>query len=100
MTDKDNYFLTSTELRILTNGCKYISLNGVDVALTREQNIFIKLMPRKYENETTEDETTEDESAVSEYIKNRIDGAIKYVVEEGYITKSKKNKKVHVWVYV
>jgi hypothetical protein len=82
-----NYFESELELQILTEGCKYLSISGNDIALTKNQNIFIKVY-------------NEDHKLTEEVAKNRIDYIIKYLIDEDFVPKSKKNKKIYVWVYV
>jgi len=78
-----NFFQSVPDLKLLTYGSKYFSIRGIDVALTNNQNIFIKLPPNiERENHP--------------YL---IDKTINYIVEEGFVPKALEKKKVHVWVY-
>ena len=87
MLKDTNYFESELELQILTEGCNYLSVAGHDIALTKNQNIFIKIY-------------NEDNKLSELDVKTRVDNIIKYLIHEGFIPKTKKNKKIYVWVYV
>lgn len=78
-----NFFQSVPDLKILTFGSKYFTVRDCDIALTKNQNIFLKT-PDNVEAKNCE-----------EFI-NKV---ITYIVEEGFVPKAKDNKKVHVWVY-
>ena len=81
-----NFFQTVPDLKLLTLGSKYFRVGKCDIALTKNQNIFLKTPP--------EIDASNREEA-SKYINSIID----YIVEEGFVPKAKENKKVHIWVY-
>ena len=86
MTSKTiNFFESNYDLNILTLGSKYLTLGSFDIALTKNQNIFIKLPEKEYESQ---DECQAD-----------IDYIIGYLADEGFLPKAKEKKKVKVWVY-
>jgi|TARA_B100000131_G_C18081227_1_gene598329 hypothetical protein len=77
-----NFFEKVPDLKLLTFGSKYLSLLNCDIALTKNENIFIKT-PKMGDKKT----------------KKFVDNVITYMVDEGFVPKAKHNKKVHVWVY-
>lgn len=86
MTQKTgNFFESNQDLNILTSGSKYLRLGYFDIAVTRNQNLFIKLPNKSYE---TQNECQHD-----------VDYVIGYLADEGFLPKTQEKKKVKVWVY-
>jgi hypothetical protein len=81
-----NFFFKDKYLKLLTGGSKYLTVGDYDVAITNNENVYIKI-PEKY------DELQSDELRV------KTDGVIEYLDNEGFLPKMKRNKRVHVWVY-
>ena len=81
-----NFFQTVPDLKLLTLGSKYFRVGKCDIALTKNQNIFLKTPPEI---------DASNREVASQYINSIID----YIVEEGFVPKAKENKKVHIWVY-
>ncbi len=79
-----NFFKSIHDLKILTKGSSYFTVMGHDIALTKNQNLFIKVPEASYKTGTA---------------KELIDNIIGYLVVEGFLPKTKLNKKVSVWVY-
>jgi hypothetical protein len=86
MPKVQNFFQSIPDLKLLTLGSKYFKVGNCDIALTKNQNIFIK-------TPSNIDASKKDEAQVF------INSVIDYLVEEGFVPKAKDNKKVHVWVY-
>ena len=86
MPKVQNFFESIPDLKILTYGSRYFSIGECDIALTKNQNIFLKT-PKSIDPKNKE--KTQD----------FINKAIDYLVDEGFVPKAKDNKKVHVWVY-
>jgi len=80
-----NFFQSIPDLNLLTFGSKYFKVGKCDIALTKNQNIFMK----------TPDGIGDNNGEATEYVNS----IITYLVEEGFVPKAKDNKKVHVWVY-
>lgn len=85
MAKVKNFFQSIPDLKLLTYGSKYFKIGKCDIALTKNQNIFMKVP----------DGIDANKKEASEYVNN----IITYLVEEGFCPKAKDNKKVHVWVY-
>jgi hypothetical protein len=81
-----NFFFKDKYLKLLTGGSNYLTVGDYDVAITNNENVYIKI-PEKY------DELQSDELRV------KTDGVIEYLDNEGFLPKMKRNKRVHVWVY-
>jgi hypothetical protein len=86
MPKVQNFFETVPDLKLLTFGSKYFSIGKCDIALTKNQNIFLK---------TPDNIDAKNREQTGAFINN----IINYIVEEGFVPKAKDNKKVHVWVY-
>ena len=81
-----NFFLKDKYLKLLTGGSRYITVCEFDVAITKKENVYIKI-PIKYEALRTEE------------IREKTDAVVNYLDVEGFLPKMKIDKKVHVWVY-
>jgi hypothetical protein len=81
-----NFFLKDKYLKLLTGGSRYITVCEFDVAITKNENVYIKI-PIKYEALRTEE------------IREKTDAVVNYLDVEGFLPKMKIDKKVHVWVY-
>lgn len=79
-----NFFKSVSDLNTLTRGSNYFTVGGCDVALTKNQNLFIKLPKSLYKTDTTQ---------------KSVDKVIGYLIVEGFLPKTLSNKKVNVWVY-
>tara|TARA_B100000214_G_scaffold365818_1_gene334031 strand:+ start:484 stop:747 length:264 start_codon:yes stop_codon:yes gene_type:complete len=86
MPKVENFFQSVPDLNILTFGSKYFKVGKADIALTKNQNIFLK---------TPSNIDPKDREITQQFINNIID----YLVNEGFVPKAKDKKKVHVWVY-
>jgi hypothetical protein len=81
-----NFFFKDKYLKLLTGGSNYLTVGDYDVAITNNENVYIKI-PEKY------DDLEPDELRV------KTDSVIEYLDDEGFLPKMKRNKRVHVWVY-
>ena len=81
-----NFFFKDKYLKLLTGGSNYLTVGDYDVAITNNENVYIKI-PEKY------DDLEPDELRV------KTDSVIVYLDDEGFLPKMKRNKRVHVWVY-
>ena len=81
-----NFFFKDKYLKLLTGGSNYLTVGDYDVAITNNENVYIKI-PEKY------DDLEPDELWV------KTDSVIEYLDDEGFLPKMKRNKRVHVWVY-
>ena len=86
MKKVNNFFLCDKYLKLLTGGSRYITVNDFDVAITSNENVYIKI-PIKYE------------SLEPEQIRQKTDAVVNYLDLEGFLPKMKIDKKVYVWVY-
>ena len=81
-----NFFLKDKYLKLLTGGSNYLTVGDYDVAITNNENVYIKI-PEKFED------------LQSDELRIKTDGVIEYLDDEGFLPKMKRNKRVHVWVY-
>ncbi len=81
-----NFFFKDKYLKLLTGGSNYLTVGDYDVAITNNENVYIKI-PEKY------DDLEPDELRI------KTDSVIEYLDDEGFLPKMKRNKRVHVWVY-
>jgi len=81
-----NFFLKDKYLKLLTGGSNYLTVGDYDVAITNNENVYIKI-PEKYE------------ALQSDELRIKTDSVIEYLDDEGFLPKMKRNKRVHVWVY-
>ena len=81
-----NFFFKDKYLKLLTGGSNYLTVGDYDVAITNNENVYIKI-PEKY------DDLEPDELRV------KTDSVIEYLDDEGFLPKMKRNKRVNVWVY-
>jgi len=79
-----NFFLVDPDLKLLTWGSSYFSIGKADIAITKSQNVFIKIP------------SLVDESDRNKFVNNTLN----YLIEEGFVNKHKEvDNKIHVWVY-
>jgi hypothetical protein len=81
-----NFFLKDKYLKLLTGGSNYLTVGDYDVAITNNENVYIKI-PEKFED------------LQSDELRIKTDSVIEYLDQEGFLPKMKRNKRVHVWVY-
>ena len=81
-----NFFLKDKYLKLLTGGSNYLTVGDYDVAITNNENVYIKI-PEKYE------------ALQSDELRIKTDSVIEYLDDEGFLPKMKRNERVHVWVY-
>ena len=81
-----NFFLKDKYLKLLTGGPNYLTVGDYDVAITNNENVYIKI-PEKFED------------LQSDELRIKTDSVIEYLDDEGFLPKMKRNKRVHVWVY-
>ena len=81
-----NFFLTDKYLKLLTGGSRFITVCEFDIAITKNENVYIKI-PTKYE------------ALEPEMVREKTDNVVNYLDLEGFLPKMKKDKRVHVWVY-
>tara|TARA_R110000824_G_scaffold384663_1_gene578730 strand:- start:252 stop:518 length:267 start_codon:yes stop_codon:yes gene_type:complete len=81
-----NFFLKDKYLKLLTGGSNYLTVGDYDVAITNNENVYIKI-PEKFED------------LQSDELRIKTDSVIEYLDDEGFLPKMKRNKRVHVWVY-
>tara|TARA_R100001143_G_scaffold44981_1_gene40281 strand:- start:80 stop:346 length:267 start_codon:yes stop_codon:yes gene_type:complete len=81
-----NFFLKDKYLKLLTGGSNYLTVGDYDVAITNNENVYIKI-PEKFEDLQPDE------------LRIKTDGVIEYLDDEGFLPKMKRNKRVHVWVY-
>ena len=86
MKKVQNFFLTDFYLKKFTQGSTYLTVPDFDVAVTKNENVFIKV-PSHFDFSN------------SNLIKERTDKIVQYLDEEGFLPKMKQKKQVHVWVY-
>ncbi|MCK5605220.1 hypothetical protein KAR91_25235 [Candidatus Pacearchaeota archaeon] len=81
-----NFFLRDKYLKLLTGGSKYITVSEFDVAVTTNQNVYIKI-PEHFD------------SLQPEKLREKTDNVVNYLDQEGFLPKMERDKRVHVWVY-
>ncbi len=81
-----NFFFKDKYLKLLTGGSNYLTVGDYDVAITNNENVYIKI-PEKFED------------LQSDELRIKTDSVIEYLDDEGFLPKMKRNKRVHVWVY-
>ncbi len=81
-----NFFTNSYYLKKLTKDSTYLSIQDYDIALTKAQNVFIKV-PSTVDMKDPE------------FVKYKTDFLVGYLENEGFLPKLKEKKQVHVWVY-
>ena len=81
-----NFFLRDKYLKLLTGGSKYITVSEFDIAITTNQNVYIKI-PEQFD------------SLESDQLREKTDNVINYLDQEGFLPKMERDKRVHVWVY-
>ena len=81
-----NFFLRDKYLRLLTGGSKYITVSEFDIAITTNQNVYIKI-PEQFD------------SLEQEQLREKTDNVVNYLDQEGFLPKMERDKRVHVWVY-
>lgn len=81
-----NFFLRDKYLKLLTGGSKYVTISEFDVAVTANQNVYIKI-PEQFD------------SLKPDKLREKTDNVVNYLDEEGFLPKMGRDKRVHVWVY-
>jgi len=81
-----NFFLRDKYLKLLTCGSKYITVSEFDIAITTNQNVYIKI-PEQFD------------SLEPEQLREKTDNVVNYLDQEGFLPKMERDKRVHVWVY-